>query len=121
MGGGADPDPAVTARARAFEALKLNFDMAKQVLATSAVVLSLILVAAKGSGGAIEIGPTVQWACGCLFASIIFGTLLMGRHVRVAERDEFTVAEPTLDWLGRLQQLSFVAGMGLVFVRLLQG
>ena len=113
--GGADP------RARAFEALKLNFEMAKQVLATAAVVLSLILVAAKGSDGKVVIDAVVKAACGALFLSIIFGTLLLGRHVRLAERDAIRVDENTLNRLGQFQQLSFVIGMGLVFLRLLRG
>jgi len=120
---GADPpdpapgplSPAPDPRPRAVETLKLRFDMAKQVLAICATVLSLILIAAKGSDGKIAIDWLLESVCASLFASLVIGMLVLGRHVSLSARDDVAPGYRTLAGLGIPQHAAFLLGMALVF------
>ena len=119
---GADPpdpapgplSPAPDPRPRAVETLKLSFDMAKQVLAICATVLSLILIAAKGSDGKIAIDWLLESVCASLFASLVIGTLVLGRHVSLSARDDVAPGNRTLAGLGIALVFGLIVHAGIM-------
>jgi len=88
--------------------------MAKQVLAICATVLSLILIAAKGSDGKIAIDWLLESVCASLFASLVIGMLVLGRHVSLSARDDVAPGYRTLAWLGIALVFGLIVHAGIM-------
>ena len=105
------PDPpAVVPTA---DTLKLNFEMTKQVMATTAVVIPLLLLFLKTDSNS---HPPVlaKYAMSALLASLVFGMLSMGRLVSNAEEGRLASLEMGARIVSWLQHLCILGGMGLI-------
>jgi hypothetical protein len=99
------PDPKIQ-----IEALKFSFEMAKQVLTTAAVVLTLIMFYLRPTIEADQaVSPWLKAALVTLMASLFFGILGMGRHAANAETGAYSSGERWLALLGVAQHVLFLA------------
>lgn len=109
----------VTEPKPSLESLKLNFDMTKQVMSTTATIVTLLVIYLKASGttpSSSAPGSVVRISAVLLLVSLIMGVACMGRHIGNVETGDFASQEKLTKWLGIGQQLTFVLGMAGVLV-----
>lgn len=105
--------PVTPAVAPTADTLKLNFEMTKQVMATTAVVIPLLLLFLK-SDAQSHPPMLAKYAMAALLASLVFGMLSMGRLVSNAEEGRLASLEAGARIVSWLQHLCFLGGMGLI-------
>ena len=97
------------------DTLKLNFDMTKQVMSTTAIVIPLLLLFMKGDPAGVAHPPLLaKLAAIALFVSLIVGMISMGRLIANAEEGRTAALEPAARWIAMLQHFAFLVGMGLL-------
>jgi hypothetical protein len=96
------------------DALKLNFDMTKQVMSTTATVVTLLVIYLKASGSAqSSTAPAIvtRFTAVLLLISLLLGMLCMGRQIANMEDGKLSTQEGGMKWLGIGQHGSFILGM----------
>jgi len=107
-------EPEVERSSGSLDALKLNFDMTKQVMSTTAIIIPLLLLFLRSDQPRPHPPLLAKFALGLLLASLAFGMLLMGRLIANAEESRNHSLEKAAQWLAMLQQIGFFFGMTLI-------
>lgn len=97
------------------ESFKLNFDMAKQVMTTAAVVLTLVLLYLKTSlDNAIAPAPTLRIAVLLLLLSLVLGVVVLGMHVYRSEQSNYATGTGAIKWVAIAQHSSFLIPLAMI-------